>query len=99
MSTNDRKKQGSRIDLVHVALFAAIVIPYGILRMAGVAQSTAMLSGTVRDAGDVSLGALYVVLHLLTCVVAPCLAVAAVLDGLLALRRSRLRDDSVFAQK
>lgn len=99
MSTNDREKKPFRIDPVHVALFAAIEIPYGLLRVAGVAQSTAMLSGTVRDPADVSLGALYVVLHLLTCVVAPCLAVAAMLDGLLVLRRSRLRADAIDTQK
>lgn len=88
-----------RIDPVHGALVLAILVPYGLMRLAGVAQSTAMLSGTVRDAGDVSLGALYVVLHLLACVVAPCLTVAATLDALLVLRRSRLRAGTTSAQK
>lgn len=88
-----------RIDPVHGALVLAILVPYGLMRVAGVARSTAMLSGTVRDAGDVALGALYVVLHLLACVVAPCLAVAAMLDGLLVLRRSRARADAKFGQK
>lgn len=99
MSTNDRDKQGSHPDPVHGALLAAIVIPYGLCRVVGLAQSTAMLSGTVPDAGSMSLGALYVILHLLACVVAPCLAVAAMLDGLLVLRRSRLRADSIDTQK
>ena len=98
MSTKDRKK-GSRIDPVHGALLAAILVPYGLLRASGFAQSTAMLSGTVGDERTVALGALYVVLHLLACVVAPCLAVAAMLDALLVLRRSRLRGNTTFAQK
>lgn len=93
MSTRERDVERPRIDPSHAALLAAIVIPYGLLRAAGVASSTAMLSGMARAPSDVALGALYVVLHLLAWVAAPCLAVAAALDVVLV-RWTRARTGS-----
>ena len=72
------------------AVAGLFTLAYAAARLAGWAEHTSAIAGMPRAASSLVLGPVFVVLHLVTVVVVPVLAIAAMLDVLHALRRGTL---------
>ena len=78
-----------RFDRAPLRAALGIVGVHLVMRWLGLATTTAMLSGTSISAGEILLGALYVVVSLLAWIVAPCLLLGSAFEAIFWLRRLR----------